>query len=800
MSQDRVAALHLLITAQIGGAVTDVGKLAAAVKTLGPGFASTFKQGTDELLIFDRELERLTKKIGRGQGSQADVDKLRNMQNFYANQTQVNHDPGRTPDPTFNMFGGISPEQLAEERRREANRERAQTRSQVAQAAMDLHHRTQPLVQYGPETPTDEQRRKIEQEQDGARYQEWLRTRANGPSQGEIRSVRQEEEEAIRGQEEARKRNAEQQRRHDSGRYNGIGSTDFSRSTRPETYGEWKNRQDPRMTNTAYGRDANGGLDEGMALFQRNLAKLDDRQLEKVRAKFGEINTEARNVSRQMDAIDREQRRRGTQPEYGPGAPGSYGHQEWLRQQADPRSAMSGSARRRFMYATQNIGYGIEDAAVSYQLGGVKAAARAAGNNVSALASLIPNPGIQLASIIGVAALTASAGPLADAFEKAFMRSKIAAEAFGKTLDSIRTTTERIQNVKFDVRDASTPEKLEGMQKKAKDDLETYNLLLEGNQTKRASLEKELQAREDYLDEMQKRQMETEKNSLDADGMAGSVYDKRSDKKAEDIRGKIRALDSKDAGLVSEEAFLRAMEIEKQTKSADPFVKKSGQLMKGFDRNTKAMSEFIERRMKEDGVGVNWGEDRIKVLVADEKQQVKRALASGEIRQEDADRLTKDIDKRAEKAFEENKDKSADFDRRRSKSEKEATERMKETLTEVTDKRKGIILESKKTQKEIDEMTTIPDKDRMELTALNDAALKKKLADFDQPKNFKPITEAIEIGSRADAELKQSLMGRDSSAEKALDIAEKELEVLKSIEAELRQGKIKVGAFKSGKK
>lgn len=72
-------------------------------------------------------------------------------------------------------------------------------------------------------------------------------------------------------------------------------------------------------------------------------------------------------------------------------------------------SRMSSQASHQFRFASQNVGFGIDDALQQYQYGGPAAAVRAASNNATAIAGmLISNPVIAAAAVIAISAATAA--------------------------------------------------------------------------------------------------------------------------------------------------------------------------------------------------------------------------------------------------------------------------------------------------------------------------------------------------------------------------------------------------------
>lgn len=148
-------------------------------------------------------------------------------------------------------------------------------------------------------------------------------------------------------------------------------------------------------------QDYLGRTEQQVIRLMTRIRELDKYQLRGLRLQFEELKHAGVNVDRQLKVIDR-----------------TLGllNQPELNSLGNVRTG-KGSNPRAFRYATQNLAYGFEDALVSYQLGGMKAAARAAGNNVSAIAAtMIPNPGYAAAAIAGTALVTAGIGYAADKY------------------------------------------------------------------------------------------------------------------------------------------------------------------------------------------------------------------------------------------------------------------------------------------------------------------------------------------------------------------------------------------------
>lgn len=121
-----------------------------------------------------------------------------------------------------------------------------------------------------------------------------------------------------------------------------------------------------------------------------------------------------------------------------------------------------GSNVRQFRYVSQNIGYGFEDALVSYQLSGIQGAARGAGNNLSALATLIPDPVTSGVAIAGIATLTAGIGFLGKAMEDAF---KNGADGSKKLLESLSQQLSVVEKLEKVYQQLAKSKDLEGNQK-----------------------------------------------------------------------------------------------------------------------------------------------------------------------------------------------------------------------------------------------------------------------------------------------------------------------------------------------
>lgn len=83
-----------------------------------------------------------------------------------------------------------------------------------------------------------------------------------------------------------------------------------------------------------------------------------------------------------------------------------------LEQYERPRTSRQGGGpfnSHNFRFATQQVGFGIDDAIQSYHYGGFSASARAASNNLTAIAGMgIANPAIAAATVVGLSVATAA--------------------------------------------------------------------------------------------------------------------------------------------------------------------------------------------------------------------------------------------------------------------------------------------------------------------------------------------------------------------------------------------------------
>lgn len=88
----------------------------------------------------------------------------------------------------------------------------------------------------------------------------------------------------------------------------------------------------------------------------------------------------------------------------------------FMQDRIDARQDKAASGRRwssmhghNFRFASQNVGFGIDDAIQSYHYGGIGASIRAASNNVTAIAGMtIANPAIAAATVVGLSVATAA--------------------------------------------------------------------------------------------------------------------------------------------------------------------------------------------------------------------------------------------------------------------------------------------------------------------------------------------------------------------------------------------------------
>jgi hypothetical protein len=166
-------------------------------------------------------------------------------------------------------------------------------------------------------------------------------------------------------------------------------------------------------------------LDPAMDRFRERLSTLPVDKLREIERHFERMVAEGRRLESQLRTVRYVLRGMPSGPGGSGGAipPGGgprilWG--DWSDDDGDGGGRGSGgtgagSNVRRFRYMTQNLAFGFEDALVSYQVGGARGAARAVGNNLSAIAAAgISNPVTSAAAIAGIAVITASVGPIVD--------------------------------------------------------------------------------------------------------------------------------------------------------------------------------------------------------------------------------------------------------------------------------------------------------------------------------------------------------------------------------------------------
>lgn len=135
-----------------------------------------------------------------------------------------------------------------------------------------------------------------------------------------------------------------------------------------------------------------------------------------------------KKLQRQLDRVDASIRRgvsRGLYTLHGNDKSGSVSLTEKGRTRLG-----RGSNARNFRYVSQNLAYGAEDAIVSYQTGGVAGAARAATNNLTAVAgTMITNPAAAAGAIVGISVLGAILPPMIE-WAQAAMKGRDATDQF----------------------------------------------------------------------------------------------------------------------------------------------------------------------------------------------------------------------------------------------------------------------------------------------------------------------------------------------------------------------------------
>lgn len=145
-----------------------------------------------------------------------------------------------------------------------------------------------------------------------------------------------------------------------------------------------------------------------------------------------------KKLTRQLDKVDRALKRaekRGRYQYHGDDATGHVTDGPAMTRRG------RGSASRQFRYVSQNLAYGTEDAIVSYGIGGIAGASRAATNNLTAIAgTMISNPIAMAGTIVGISVLGAALPPMIKWIEEA-NKGKDATEEFMKSYEKLTDKT-----------------------------------------------------------------------------------------------------------------------------------------------------------------------------------------------------------------------------------------------------------------------------------------------------------------------------------------------------------------------
>jgi len=180
---------------------------------------------------------------------------------------------------------------------------------------------------------------------------------------------------------------------------------------------------------------AKEGLSPAMKSFDASLDSKSMVHLQKLKKHFSELNAEGGKFEKQLMLIDK--------------------HIKKL----DP----DGSGRRKddgrlMRFAMMQGAYGIEDFAISSQMGGMKMGVRAITNNITAMAgALIPNGKAAAAVMVGITAASIVAGPALDRWEKSLEAAgESAAQAvkhfklLNSTLGDMRNLSAGAASVRYD--------------------------------------------------------------------------------------------------------------------------------------------------------------------------------------------------------------------------------------------------------------------------------------------------------------------------------------------------------------
>lgn len=154
---------------------------------------------------------------------------------------------------------------------------------------------------------------------------------------------------------------------------------------------------------------------------------------------------------------------------------------------------MGGINSHNMHYMMNNAAYGVEDAIVSYQIGGVAGATRAATNNLTAIAgTAISNPMTAAATIVGIAVVGAALPPMLKWIESAQKGNDIT-EKFIKTYKELQKDAERGVDLGRLVKSGSS-KAVDTEMSKIESDIETLDAVNQGLASKdkfaRARMEK----------------------------------------------------------------------------------------------------------------------------------------------------------------------------------------------------------------------------------------------------------------------------------------------------------------------
>jgi len=478
-----------------------------------------------------------------------------------------------------------------------------------------------------------------------------------------------------------------------------------------------------------------------------------------------------------------------------------------------------GSDVRRFRYMTQNLAFGFEDALVSYQVGGARGAARAAGNNLSAIAAAaISNPVASAAAIAGIAVISASVGPIVDKLmgstEKAEEAVKRRIQYEKEVLDLLEKQVEltnrlargssgTIQSgmlaeedqLKKNVRTMGQNQawRSEAEQKIAdrriQREILQYLVSEMGNDLSLGvgTLSKEMGlSDEEYKKHLAEAQSYSAKSFFGAAGAIGII-----DKEIESLKEDIKRYDEMDSLLATRNAALD--QSIKESKAALPKVREIEDIE---DQMRKARTSDFSRNLSLEqaltGKLVPPEEARWR-LRSIYDQQIAAVRNDPRFRPEDRKRLLDSLPRERDQKVREAVEEQQENYIRRSKEDADRAEALRQQFLGSLDPQQKIRLEAQKLRESISKLE-IDQARRDELLNLNEKVMQKALDDAANRNKKSSIfhgdsLDTFETGSRADFELRRKYMSPNIT-DKAEQQRERLIAKMQEVKEEIARGRV----------